>query len=515
MRAASWPHSSDTSVAALPAGAAHATLVRLVIAVAAILALLAVWRPTVVHAQNSAVKPATVQPSARPSHVVRTGESLWSIAVRYYGDGAAWTELARANGIVTTATHPLAVGMRLSVPASRPARAAGAPAPILKPGTEVPKVALMVAAPRAVLPRVASPSASGSSLASQTAGKGDAAPSAPRSTRSRSSASRVTRSAAARATAKASQLAVTSAAASRDSGESALGGRTPMHLMVKQEIPIARGLVRIGLLEPGSARAARGNDAPTIFVRRLPTAEESEASLRDAARHSAVAPRRGEYDAAPYAVSVTRLAQGGRIVRRVGAAGGAANDKGQRMLLADEVEIASPAGVTLAVGDRVLALMDDGALPSGLRVGVPGGVLQVTRADAGKPIVAVVKSQSGVLEQGQRLFPLVGEPAPALRADSTTGGGLRTSVLWVEQRALLPTLQSYVLLSAGVPQGVKAGDEFALVRTRGSANTGEEERIAVVRVVRSDATGSTAIVVKQDRAEIATGVLARRVARLP
>ena len=40
-------------------------------------------------------------------------------------------------------------------------------------------------------------------------------------------------------------------------------------------------------------------------------------------------------------------------------------------------------------------------------------------------------------------------------------------------------------------------------------------RIAVVRVVRSNPTGSTAIVIKQDRAEIATGVVARRVGRLP
>jgi hypothetical protein len=88
-------------------------------------------------------------------------------------------------------------------------------------------------------------------------------------------------------------------------------------------------------------------------------------------------------------------------------------------------------------------------------------------------------------------------------------------VLWVEGDALLPSLQHFVLLGATRADGVRPGDEFALVRLRDSANRGAEQRIAIVRVVRADAHGSTAIVVKQDRAEIAPGVTARRVGRAP
>jgi hypothetical protein len=154
-------------------------------------------------------------------------------------------------------------------------------------------------------------------------------------------------------------------------------------------------------------------------------------------------------------------------------------------------------------------------MPNGSRVVVPGGILQVIQADPGKPVVAIVRSQSGIIEQGQLLQYAEGEPAAAGRATASSGDPVRTSVVWVEHGAALPTLQSFIMLDAGTGQGVRAGDEFALVRTRGSANTGEEERIAVVRVVRSSPTGSTAIVIKQDRAEIATGVVAKRVARLP
>jgi hypothetical protein len=77
---------------------------------------------------------------------------------------------------------------------------------------------------------------------------------------------------------------------------------------------------------------------------------------------------------------------------------------------------------------------------------------------------------------------------------------------------MLPTLQSYLLLRAGQAQGVKAGDEFALVRARPS---GGEDRVAVVRIVRSGAGGSSAVVIGQSLPEIATGLTARRIARAP
>ena len=183
------------------------------------------------------------------------------------------------------------------------------------------------------------------------------------------------------------------------------------------------------------------------------------------------------------------------------------------MQLADEVEIAPPIGVTLSVGDRLVAVRRGGVLSSGVTVGIPTGILQVTRAERGKPLHAIVRSVSGVVEQDEALFPVEGAAAPAGHAaENATTGDVETRVMWIDAAELLPTLQSYVLLAAGQAHGVKAGEQFALVRR---SATGGEDRIAVVRVVRVGMTGSSAIVISQSLPEIASGVLARRIARLP
>jgi hypothetical protein len=184
-----------------------------------------------------------------------------------------------------------------------------------------------------------------------------------------------------------------------------------------------------------------------------------------------------------------------------------------RIQLADEVEITAPSGVTLAVGDRLVAVRDGGRLREGVTVAVPTGVLQVTQVDAGKPVRAVVRSESAVVEEGEALLMLEGAPAPVdLRATREGGADVETVVAWLDAAELLPTLQSYLLLGAGEAQGVKAGEEFALVQKNAA---GADERIALVRVVRSGALGSSAVVMGQSLPKIAAGVTARRIARVP
>ena len=64
---------------------------------------------------------APVQPVASPPppvapkvHVVARGDTIWSIALRYYGDGQRWREIAAANGNIDP--KKLAVGQRLILP---------------------------------------------------------------------------------------------------------------------------------------------------------------------------------------------------------------------------------------------------------------------------------------------------------------------------------------------------------------------------------------------------------------
>ena len=47
-------------------------------------------------------------------HVVAKGDTLWRIAVKYYGDGRKWRDIANANGISNPQKLP--VGKKLVVP---------------------------------------------------------------------------------------------------------------------------------------------------------------------------------------------------------------------------------------------------------------------------------------------------------------------------------------------------------------------------------------------------------------
>ncbi|WP_420176303.1 LysM peptidoglycan-binding domain-containing protein [Luteococcus sp. OSA5] len=77
-------------------------------------------RPTGAAAGTSATASTAgtrAAPESRPAereHEVVSGDDLWTIAERHYGDGTQWRRIARANGLDPAAV--LAVGMRLVLP---------------------------------------------------------------------------------------------------------------------------------------------------------------------------------------------------------------------------------------------------------------------------------------------------------------------------------------------------------------------------------------------------------------
>jgi nucleoid-associated protein YgaU len=78
--------------------------------------------------------------------VVEKGETLWSIAEKYYGTGFAWEELAKANNLTTSS--PIEVGQTLTIPAVTPKAVASATGPegqILATATETPAATATVA----------------------------------------------------------------------------------------------------------------------------------------------------------------------------------------------------------------------------------------------------------------------------------------------------------------------------------------------------------------------------------
>ena len=181
------------------------------------------------------------------------------------------------------------------------------------------------------------------------------------------------------------------------------------------------------------------------------------------------------------------------------------------MLRMDRVEVVAPRGSRYRVGDRlvVVRVTEDW----GRKVAVPTGVVEVVSAPEGKlPIQAVVRAQTGTIEPGQRLVVAAGDPAPRNAAVRLPTADLETRVIWLDPAENIPTLQSYVLLGIGEPEGVRAGDEFALYAVGARR---QEQLIATVRVVRTVGNTSAALMTRQYAPGIKPGVIARRYAKTP
>ncbi len=474
---------------AVPAENAIPSLMRALVALVAILALLLVASPVVLRAQDSTT-----------THKVLSGETLWSLATRFYGDGHKWHDLARLNGLGDNGEKGLSVGQVIKVPTRKVAATVGKLPP--KPAA-TDSVALKVPAGSTVAEKPALPKPAGSgALSSQTAGKSDAAAKA-----SAKNAPKTAAKSGATQTAKAADTKPTVVAA--DSTKRAAANNA-----VNAE-DVAPARTHIWSVEIPAQRSARGKDVSTVFQGHTYDRDDASSATPLSVISEAPRVRTGEFEAAPFPLASSRFSGTALVGRRVGAASAGSSRVVERMLLADEVEIQLPAGANAAVGTRYSAVTMGAELSPGVRLAVPTGVLQIVRAEAGKAPVARVVRQSGIISQGENLIPVEGSPAAAGVKATAVGanGGPESRVLWVREGELLPSLQSYLVIAAGEKEGIAPGDEFWLVAKQGVGADAREQRIAVVRVVRVTGAGSTAIVIQQDLPTIAAGVAARRVAK--
>lgn len=514
MRAADQAHSTPTDTDGHAAGA----LLKLLVAVIATLALLNIWRPSVVGAQEAPkaapqvapqppaeAKPAAAKPAvaAARTHVVKPGETLWALAARYYGDGHAWQQLAKANKIATDGDKPpLEIGMTLQVPVSKKVVGTKAAVVAAAPAdSTVPKVALIKAGegtlPAPPAESKAEAKAPSGSLAAQTAGKGNA---------SGKGASRP-----APKTPKDAAAPVVSAAAP---AAPAPAEPESLALQRRQQTLLGReGRVRIGLVSNDDQTASRkSSEVLTVFHRDIPDAAEAERRTKAVLRPNTPVPRQGELDAAPYLLTEAEHAQAGSIAGRIGAPQSELEAYPDRALRSDEIALRAAPKKSFRVGEVLQSYASMPASIKGRLVAVPTGVVEVTAVRPNGEAVAVIREQSARIEQGQRLAPAAGAPAPRIDAEKLSTPDVATTVVWLDPSQTIPTLQSYLLVGAGSAKGVKAGDEFALYH---HPKGGTEAQMAVARIVRVGGDYAAAVIVRQSGADIHAGMTARRIAKAP
>lgn len=501
MRAANRAHASTT----VSGAQATAVLSRLLVAVIATLALLLVWRPAMLRAQeapapqppasSAAPAAATPQEQGAKTHIVKAGETLWSLAARYYGDGHQWQNLARRNGIPISEDPPLRVGMRLSVPARPVVRGAKAAEVAAAPAdSTVPKAALAKAGEGTLpAPPAAASRAPSGSLAAQTAGKGNAG------------ATPVPRAAAA---APAARVSAAPAQPPVGADTSKANLQPTVGTMMGE-----RGVRRIGLSDQEAAMNSRKpSEVVTVFHRDLPDAAEAERRTRAVLRPNTPTPRTAEFLSAPFVVAERSLDKLGRIAARVGSPE-TSEEYPQRAIKTDQVELEAPPKQSYKVGDRLVAFAPPTTVDKGQLLVQPTGVLEVIKAEAGKPALAVVRRQSGRIEAGQHLLPAPPVDAPWVKTVRLDAPDVATTVKWLDPQEAQPTLQSFVVVGAGAAKGLAAGDELALYRRIAKGTT--ETVAATVRIVRADRDYATAVVTRQYQTDITVGMTARRYAKAP
>lgn len=469
-------HTRSRAKRALPPSDAvrEAQLLLLPLVLAFVLAALLAW-PARLPAQ------AAVAAAGSGTHTVRTGETLWSLAARYFGDGHKWRDLATLNGLPEGGERGLTVGQVLRVPTGETSLAEARAAMAEAPPAQTPRVATtpasdVTAAAKRIEPRP------GDALVAASPAPVAAAPVSPEPI----AAPRVI---------EAPRLDASAAAAPAAASGAESASTTDR---------------RIGLVRPADFARARGRDNTTVFLGPAPfDADTMRGTIWLDGEESFVAPatrRVGEFQAAPVALSATAWRSVGRVESRATTSGSSAGRGAQRMQQSDLVEVRLPSGADSTPGTQFVAYAAGADLGRGARLGLPTGVLTLEAPRNGVAVARVTRIY-GVIDQGQALLPYVEAPEAPAPSDVSP---VEATVRWITDAPLLPSLQAYLVLSSDSLSEVATGDRFQLV-----ADDPAGAPVATVRIVRVTPEGATAIVTHHEQPGIRVGLRARRIGRAP
>ncbi len=149
------------------------------------------------------------------------------------------------------------------------------------------------------------------------------------------------------------------------------------------------------------------------------------------------------------------------------------------------------------------------------QVVLPTGLLRVESVEPGRPALARVIRQFDEMLLDQRLMSLE-TLQPSAGTPTAVAPGPAERVIYIMHDPVLPSLQSYIILSARSASGVRVGDQFTLIDDSIDPRyPAPPVPAAVAEVVRVTPQGVTAIIVEQEQPKIYEGMIARLTARAP
>jgi LysM repeat protein len=232
-------------------------------------------------------------------------------------------------------------------------------------------------------------------------------------------------------------------------------------------------------------------------------------------REGASAVRVGEIEAAPFADRAGGPLGAGRLAAAYDRPGIDAKASDQRFSLQDPVFVELPAGSTARLGDRYLAFVKGPLIGDAAQLMVPTAIVRVEAAQPGQLTLARIVRQFGSIILDQSLVPLGTTISTATSSHVAASDGRTAHVLWVHEDPVLPSVQSYVVLSTESGADVQVGDQFTLMDVSvDETHPAPPVPAAVAQVVRVTPYGITALVVDHDQPTIRAGMPARLTARM-
>ena len=223
----------------------------------------------------------------------------------------------------------------------------------------------------------------------------------------------------------------------------------------------------------------------------------------------------GEIEAAPFTSRRGGPAGSGRLAAAYDRPGILASAGGRRFQLTDRIFVELPRGAAGRPGEVLLAYRMGPVIDDNVQVVIPTGLLRVESVRPGQPALARVMRQFDELTLDQRVMSLE-TLTPAVGTPVAVNAGPAETVMYIANEPVLPSIQSYIILSARSVSGVRVGDQFTLMDdTVDPRYPAPPVPAAVAEVVRVTPLGLTAIVVDQEQPRIYQGMKAVLTARAP
>ena len=223
----------------------------------------------------------------------------------------------------------------------------------------------------------------------------------------------------------------------------------------------------------------------------------------------------GEIEAAPFTTRRGGPAGAGRLAAAYDRPGILAAAGGRRFQLKDRIFVELPRGAAGTPGEVLLSYRMGPVIGDDAQVVLPTGMLRVESVEPGRPVLARVIRQFDEMTLDQKIMSLE-TLQPSVGTPTAVAPGPTERVIYIMHDPVLPSLQSYVILSARASGGVRVGDQFTLMDdTVDPRYPAPPVPAAVAEVVRVTPQGVTAIIVDQEQPKIYEGMPARLTARAP